>query len=202
MLLRSLHHFTKADPSNRSPSWRTITGLMLSERVYVARNWTYSLGLMYSANRDREFEVGPGLGLDDESDPSNLLGGDFLAVPVGRRYNELTIELIRYLLSKEVQSRIAGRILWPIMRGDVRARDHRWHARYDETIERALAYARPTPNCWSTDLAKVYGKLFDAIVGEEQSPVDGDGLQRFQEEITKALFAAPASARCDPNRTP
>lgn len=164
------------EPIIAPADFRSATGLLLSSQVFLARNWTYSLDLVYSAKKLDLFALGPGLGFDGTTDPSNLLGGELLALPWkawrpwGRRRRPLATDLMEYLISEKVQQKVVRELSWPVMRADIEGQLLPWQEDQQAVIEEALAYAEATPRGWSRQMAEIYKELFLSVTRHAAEP--------------------------------
>ncbi len=170
-------------PKSLQADYRTTIGLLLADEDYLGRNWSYSVLVINDAGRDQHFQTYAGWRWSEESDPSNLLGGELLALPKNARHKDEAIELIKFLMSKEVQGRFAAELFWPSMRLDVLGAVESWQERHMKVISEALSYADPTPDYWSQDMANMYRRLFQEITSLDQTADVEATLESFQAEI-------------------
>jgi len=153
-------------PLSERVNWLTASGYLLSERVYVARNWAFALSLLHEAGEERahEFEIYAGWRWDQDVPPSYLLGGEVLALPKHAPHKEVTLKLLGFLTSKEVQTDLAKKLSWPPMRLDVMGALEEWQQRYKDAINRALQDAEPVPASWWPEMQPLYKQMFATIV--------------------------------------
>jgi class 3 adenylate cyclase/ABC-type glycerol-3-phosphate transport system substrate-binding protein len=163
-LLRELWPYVS--PTSSRVDWRTASGFLLSESVYVARNWAFALSLLHEAGQEREheFEVYAGWRWAQDSKPSYLLGGELLALAKQAPHKEVALKLLRFLTSKEAQADIVRRLSWPPMRLDVMGALEEWQQRYQVAITRALRDAEPVPASWWPAMQPLYTRMFATIV--------------------------------------
>jgi class 3 adenylate cyclase/ABC-type glycerol-3-phosphate transport system substrate-binding protein len=163
-LLRELWPYVS--PISSRVDWRTASGFLLSESVYVARNWAFALSLLHEAGQEREheFEVYAGWRWAQGSKPSYLLGGELLALAKQAPHKEVALKLLRFLTSKEAQADIAKQLSWPPMRLDVMGALDEWQQRYQAAITLALRHAEPVPASWWPAMQPLYTRMFATIV--------------------------------------
>jgi class 3 adenylate cyclase/ABC-type glycerol-3-phosphate transport system substrate-binding protein len=163
-LLRELWPYVS--PLSSRVDWQTASGFLLSESVYVARNWAFALSLIHEAGQEREqdFEVYAGWRWAQDAKPSYLLGGELLALPKQAPHKEVALKLLRFLTSKETQADIVKKLSWPPMRLDVMGALEEWQQRYQAAIMLALRHAEPVPAYWWPAMQPLYTRMFATIV--------------------------------------
>jgi class 3 adenylate cyclase/ABC-type glycerol-3-phosphate transport system substrate-binding protein len=163
-LLRELWPYVS--PLSSRVDWQTASGFLLSESVYVARNWAFALSLIHGAGQEREqdFEVYAGWRWAQDSKPSYLLGGELLALPKHAPHKEVALKLLRFLTSKETQADIVKKLSWPPMRLDVLGTLEEWQQRYQTAIALALRHAEPVPSYWWPAMQPLYTQIFATVV--------------------------------------
>lgn len=175
-------------PESSKVDWQRANSYLLADRVYLVRNWYFALMLIHDAGRDADFEVYSGWSWSSDSKPSNLLGGEFLALPKNARHKKEAIDLMRFLMSKEVQEKLAAELGWLPMRMDVPPPP--WLQIHERAMNAALAYAEPVPDYWFPEMPVIYRRLFHEIVSLDPDAGIESTLERFQLEID-ALVARP-----------
>lgn len=170
-------------PKSLEADYRTTVGLLLADDDYLVRNWSYSVFVINDAGRDQHFETYAGWSWREDSEPFNLLGGELLALPKNSQHKDEAIELIKFLMSKEVQERFVAELFWPPMRLDVLGGAEPWQERHIKVIIEALSYAQPTPDYWSQEIDGIYRRLFHDITSLDQGTGIRSTLEQFQEEI-------------------
>jgi class 3 adenylate cyclase/ABC-type glycerol-3-phosphate transport system substrate-binding protein len=163
-LLRELWPYVS--PLSSRVDWQTASGFLLSESVYVARNWAFALSLIHDAGQEREqdFEVYAGWRWAQDSKPSYLLGGELLALPKHAPHKDIALKLLRFLTSKEAQADIVKKLSWPPMWLDVMGALEAWQQRYQAAITLALRDAEPVPAYWWPAMQPLYTRMFATIV--------------------------------------
>jgi class 3 adenylate cyclase/ABC-type glycerol-3-phosphate transport system substrate-binding protein len=184
-LLRELWPYVS--PISSHVDWQTASGFLLSESVYMARNWAFTLSLIHEAGQEREheFEVYAGWRWAQDAKPSYLLGGELLALPKQAPHKEVALKLLRFLASKEVQADIVKKLSWPPMRLDVMGALEAWQQRYQAAITLALRDAEPVPASWWPTLQPLYARMFTTIVAlSPQADLEQTllGFQALQQE--------------------
>ena len=106
----------------------------------------------------------------------HVLGGDLLAVPKGAPRAEKAVELIKLLLSKEVQRALVTHLRWPPVRLDAYGEMPSEIAPYFASINEALARAEPRPPDPQWVLIE---KCLDAAF--QRLVVSGDSLESLDE---------------------
>jgi class 3 adenylate cyclase/ABC-type glycerol-3-phosphate transport system substrate-binding protein len=185
-LLRELWPYVA--PISSRVDWQTASGFLLSESVYVARNWAFALSLIHDAGPEREqdFEVYTGWRWAQDSRPSYLLGGELLALPKHAPHKEVALKLLRFLMSKEAQADIVKKLSWPPMRLDVIGALEEWQQRYQAAISLALRNAEPVPAYWWPAMQPLYTRMFDTVVAlSSQADLERTlvGFQALQKDI-------------------
>ena len=170
-------------PKSSIADYQTIIGFLLADSVYLAPNWPYSISVIHKAGRGEDFETYPGVSWTEESRPSNLLGGELLALPKNAQHREKAIQLMRFLMEKEVQERLVTDLLWPPMRLDALGKTQDWQLRHQIAIGEALKYAESTPDYWSEEMDDVYRKVFHEMISSDRAANIQSTLEGFQEEI-------------------
>ncbi len=185
-----------AAPMKGKYTLRAMTSAAVRGNRLLGRNWAFSIALLHASGRESDFLIGSGLSLDGEFDPSNLLGGEFLALPKKAQNKETAIQLMKFLLSKEVQSKVVRELSWPAMRLDVEGQLSPWQKRYQKVLKTALLHASPTPAYWSRQMADIYEEIFDEIVDPTSSPfLDLERLNTWEAEIGTARSTVREAVR-------
>jgi trehalose transport system substrate-binding protein len=153
-------------PLSSRVDWQTASGFLLSESVYVARNWAFALSLLHEAGQERahEFEVYAGWRWAQDAKPSYLLGGEVLALPKHAPHKEVALKLLRFLMSKEAQADLVKKLSWPPLRLDVMGALEEWQQRYQAALTLALRDAEPVPASWWPAMQPLYTRMFTTIV--------------------------------------
>ncbi len=163
--------------------WQTASGFLLSDSVYLARNWTWALTIIHNSGRDEDFVVYAGWSWEKESSISGLLGGEFIALPKNAPHKELAIELMSFLTSKEAQTKIVEQLSWPAMRLDAVVGLKEWQQHYQRAINHALLHAEPVPDYWSPEVVDIYRRMFEAVTSSD-ARIENI-LETFQAEIDR-----------------
>lgn len=179
--IRQLYPYVS--PKSAQVNWQTACGFLLTDDVYLARNWSFSISVMRQAGREADFKIYSGWSWSSDSKPSNLLGGEFLALPKNAPHKEKAIELMRFLMSREVQVKLATELSWPVMRMDALGGLPPWLQSHYRAINASLAYAEPVPDYWSPEMADIYRRMFHEIISLEPDADIEDTLASFQAEI-------------------
>ncbi len=164
-LLRKLWPYVS--PTSFSVDWQTASRFLLSESVYVARNWAFALSLLHEAGQEREFEVYPGWRWAPHLKPFYPLGGEVLALPKHAPHKKVALKLLRFLTSREAQTDLAKKLSWPPMRLDVMGALEEWQQRYKDAINLALHDAEPVPASWWPAMQPLYKQMFATIVSPQ-----------------------------------
>jgi class 3 adenylate cyclase/ABC-type glycerol-3-phosphate transport system substrate-binding protein len=150
-------------PKSREVDWRTASGFLVSDSVYVVRDWTFSLATIHESGREADFDVYEGPRWEG-AQPSYLLGGEVLALPINGRHPKLAGELLRFLVSRDIQRTFASELCWPAMRLDVGPKSDTCQQNRQQRITRALLHAEPLPDYWTQATRQFYETLFETIV--------------------------------------
>ncbi len=163
-LLRELWPYVS--PPFSHVDWQTASGFLLSESVYVARNWAFALSLLHEAGQERAhgFDVYAGWRWAPHLKPFYQLGGEVLALPKHAPHKKVARKLLDFLTSKETQTDLAKKLSWPPMRLDVMGALEEWQQRYQDAINRALHDAEPVPASWWPAMQPLYKQMFATIV--------------------------------------
>jgi class 3 adenylate cyclase/ABC-type glycerol-3-phosphate transport system substrate-binding protein len=163
-LLRELWPYVS--PLSSRVDWQTASGFLLSESVYVARNWAFALSLLHEAGQQRahDFVVYAGWRWAQDTKPSYLLGGELLALPKQAPHKDVALKLLRFLTSKEAQADLVKKLSWPPLRLDVMGALEEWQQQYQATITLALRDAEPVPASWWPAMQPLYTRMFATIV--------------------------------------
>ena len=162
---------------SREVDWRTAGGFLLSDSVYLARDWTFSLSTLRESGRGEEFDIYEGLTWGGAK-PLYLLGGEFLAMPRSGDQPELAKELLRFLVSREAQRAFVEELSWPAMRVDVVSRSETQERIHQERVNQAMLKAAPVPDYWDQQTRQFYESLFERVV-DPTSDVE-DAMAEFR----------------------
>ncbi|MGA1840206.1 MAG: extracellular solute-binding protein [bacterium] len=167
--------------------WKIATGYLQSEKAYIGRNWCFALKSLETGNQLDSFEIYAGPSWMEGSNPSNLLGGDYLAIAKRARNPKRALEFIEFLLSPEVQEKLARELWWPPIRTEIIAKLERddKYGPYFQKIKKALNYAEPVPEWWNSDVNNLYSELFTKITSSDENL--NSIVMAFQEQINTAL---------------
>jgi trehalose transport system substrate-binding protein len=165
--LQKLWPYVSPTPSR--VDWQTASGYLLSESVYVARNWSFTLSLLHKAGQEkaREFDVYPGWRWAPHLRPFYQLGGEVLALPKRAPHKQVARELLRFLTSYEAQVDIMKKLSWLPMRLDVMGAMEEWQQQYQDAIKQALQDAEPVPASWWPAMQPLYKQMFATIVSPQ-----------------------------------
>jgi class 3 adenylate cyclase/ABC-type glycerol-3-phosphate transport system substrate-binding protein len=190
-LLRELWPYVS--PTSARVDWQTASAFLLSESVYVARNWAFALSLMHEAGQERaqDFEVYAGWRWAQNSKPSHLLGGELLALPKRAPHKEIALKLLRFLTSKEAQADLVKKLSWPPMRLDGMGVLEEWQQRYQAAITRALRDAEPVPAYWWPAMQPLYARMFTTIVALSPQADIEETLVGFQALLKGSCESMP-----------
>lgn len=185
--LRTLYPYVS--PVSSEINWQTASGSLLYESVYLLRNWPFTVSFIYDAKKDDNFGSYSGWSWRKDSKPVNLLGGEFLALPKNASHKELAKDLMKYLMSKEVQKKLVEELSWPPMQ---EVEIPVWQKHHQKVIKEAIEYAEPLPENWLPHMPGIFKETFDKIVN-----LDPDGdiesiLAESQEKIDAALAGKTA----------
>ncbi len=165
-LLRELWHYV----GNKSSeiNWQTATGHLLTDSVYLARNWSFSIKIMGKAGALTHFYPyagwhwgGNGL---TKGNFVPILGGDVLALPKNARHKDEAKALMAFLLSYRAQQILVSDLFWPPMRLDTRPETSADMKAAVQAVEQTMRYAEPTPDYWSSEMEKTYKNVFQKVV--------------------------------------
>jgi len=193
-LLREIWPYVE-EPSDSS-DWQTISGDLLAETAIVARNWTFAIETLHRAGREARFVVGPGWAwqASEAQRPRRftLLGGHLMAIPKSVRHDEEARELMSFLTSRAIQSKMAVALRWKPMRLDARTSINDSHGVYDDTMSEALRGAEAVPEWWNDDVRCVYSELFNAV-GAAKAASDLRAMAEAKRDELSDLDGIPCS---------
>jgi trehalose transport system substrate-binding protein len=173
--------------AHKSPkaNWQTASGFLLTNSVYLMRNWCFSYSIINASGRREEFKAYSGWkwNSDEDSRPFNILGGEFMAIPKGSSHKELAKEYMRFLMSQEVQKKFAEKLSWPGIRLDIIGETEEWQKQQQETIHEALLYAEPLPDNWFPHMPVIYREMFNRIISLDDNMSSDDTLAYYQKKI-------------------
>jgi len=152
-------------------NWQTATGALLAESAYMGRNWCFIIRGLEKAGQLDCFEVYTGPRWKENSKPHNLLGGDYLAIPKSARHPAQAVKFIHFLVSSEVQKKLAKELWWPPIRTEILRElelDDKYGP-YFRQMKKALLYADPVPAWWNPDISKIYSELFNRITDSNEN---------------------------------
>ena len=185
--LRTLYPYVS--PVSSEINWQTASGSLLDESIYLLRNWPFTVSFIHNAEKDNNFESYSGWSWRKDSKPVNLLGGEFLALPKNASHKELAKDLMKYLMSEEVQKKLVEELSWPPMRPVTGIPN--WQKHHQKVIKEAIEYAEPLPENWLPDMPGIYKETFDKIVNLDPSGDIESILAESQEKIDAALAGKP-----------
>jgi hypothetical protein len=123
--------YRAASPRSSDTDWQTATGHLLSRHVALARNWSFSIATMRDSGELQHFHPHVAWAWKGDGEKNNrfrtLLGGDVIALPRYGREGDAVYNLLRFLISKDVQTILVEGLpnekqeglTWPPMRLDV-----------------------------------------------------------------------------------
>ena len=140
-----------------------------TESVYLGQNWPFGMNVIVKDGGKKE--VLAYQGWRGPVKESHVLGGDVIGIPKGAPNKALAIEFAKYLMSKEVQEKLATYNGWPAVRSDAYGTVEEWQRPYFDAINEALKYAEARPNLLYWDAVdKALGEAFrEGVI--EQKPV-------------------------------
>lgn len=159
-----------ASPDSRKAKWDTSNDYFAQNAVYLMQNWPFG----YKIITEDYGKTGVGVyrGFPGPVREAHVVGGDVFGIPKGTRNRDLSLQFIRYLLSREVQDILVQKLSWPSARPDAnkRAASPALHA-----VEQALKFGifRKNVTYWA-QYQKLFEEAFVRVVmkGEDISVLD------------------------------
>ena len=152
-------------PETKKANWNTTNKFLSEETVFLARNWPVGMQVIVQQNRKTNIKAyatwaGP-------AGRATMIGGDVIAITKRAPHKELALKFARYLMSQEVQARLATELGWPPIRSDVLGNVPAWQQGFFKAIMEALRYGhyRPAIMGWSA-VEKYVNLAFKDIVME------------------------------------
>ena len=141
----------------------TANELLIEEQVYLVMNWTF--GIKVVVEDAGKTAIRSASGWRGPRGEFHVLGGDVLGIPKGSRNPEKAAELLKLLLSKEVQQTLFDRLRWLPVRSDAYAVVSPELAPYFEAVRDAVGHAgtRPKDPQW-TLAERVLADAFEGLV--------------------------------------
>ena len=156
-------------PDSKTANWNFMNRHIATESVYLGQNWPFGMNVIVKDGGKKE--VLAYQGWRGPVKESHVLGGDVIGIPKGAPNKALAIEFAKYLMSKEVQEKLATYNGWPAVRSDAYGTVEEWQRPYFDAINEALKYAEARPNLLYWDAVdKALGEAFrEGVI--EQKPV-------------------------------
>ncbi|MCX7902922.1 MAG: extracellular solute-binding protein [Caloramator sp.] len=170
-------------PDSLKADWNTTNRFIAEESMYLAANWPFGVNVIVKDGGKKEIKAYGGFAGPVKA--SKVLGGDVLGIPVGSPNKELALKFIEYLMSKEVQEKLASKLGWPSARTDAYGQVEDWQKPYFDAINEAMKVAEPRPNLvyWA-DVDKALNDALKEIV------IDGKDvkatLDKYHQKIEEA----------------
>jgi trehalose transport system substrate-binding protein len=175
-------------PETRRANWNTTNAFLAVESIYLARNWPFGVQLI--VRQAGKTQIKAYHGWRGPVREAHVLGGEMIGIPKGARHRELALELMRYLMSQQVQEILVSSLGWPSFRTDAYGTVSAWQAPYFAAVREALAHARPRPRVtyWAEVNRALVG-VFRDIVYDGQ-PVQAT-LDRYHRQVQQARQRTP-----------
>lgn len=181
--LRTLYPYVS--PISSEINWQTASGSLLDDTIYLLPNWSFTASHIHSAEKDDNFGSYSGWNWRKDSKPFNLLGGEFLALPKNAPHKEMAKDLMKCLMSEEVQKKLVKDLSWPPMRPVTRIPE--WQKHHQNVIKETIEYAEPLPDNWLPDMPDIYREIFQKIVKLDQGEYIESILAESQAKIDDTL---------------
>jgi trehalose transport system substrate-binding protein len=167
-------------PETKKANWNTTNKFLSEETVFLARNWPVGIQVIVQQNRKTNIQAyatwaGP-------AGRATMIGGDVIAITKRAPHKELALKFARYLMSQEVQARLATELGWPPIRSDVLGNVPVWQQGFFKAIMEALrdGHYRPPIMGWSA-VDKYVNLAFKDIV------IDGRAVQATLDTYARDL---------------
>lgn len=170
-------------PDTRRADWNTMNRFLATESVYLGQNWPFATNVIVRDSGKEEIKAYEGWAGPVKK--SNVLGGEVLGIPTGAPNEDLAVEFMKYLMSKEVQEVLVSEMGWPSMRDDAYGKVEEWQQPYFEAINETLKYAEPRPNV--TYWADVDRALNDAF---REIAIEGKPVKETLDKYAAVIEAA------------
>ncbi|KRQ86717.1 putative ABC transporter-binding protein precursor [Caloramator mitchellensis] len=172
-------------PDSLKADWNTTNRFLAEESMYLAANWPFGVNVIVKDGGKKEIKAYGGFAGPVKA--SKVLGGDVLGIPVGSPNKELALKFIEYLMSKEVQEKLASKLAWPSARTDAYAQVEDWQKPYFDAINEAMKVAEPRPNLvyWADVDKAVNDALKEIVVDGKDVKATLDKYHNVIEEAKK-----------------
>jgi trehalose transport system substrate-binding protein len=167
-------------PESKRANWNTTNKFLSEETVFLARNWPVGMQVIVQQNRKTNIQAyatwaGP-------AGRATMIGGDVIAIPKRAPHQELALTFARYLMSREVQTRLVTELGWPPIRSDALGNVPAWQQGFFKAVMDALrdGHYRPAIMGWSA-VDKYVNLAFRDIV------MDGRDVQTTLDTYAREL---------------
>jgi trehalose transport system substrate-binding protein len=179
--LKELHPYLA--PDSKKADWNTTSKFLANESFALAANWPVAIGTVVDEGGKKEVKAYAGW--KGPVKASKVLGGDVLGIPAGAPNKDLSMKLIEYLMSKDVQETLTSKLAWPSSRTDAYGKVADWQKPYFDAINKAMESAEPRPNV--TYWATVEKATTDAY---RESVIEGKDVKATLDKYAAVIAAA------------
>ena len=174
-------------PEYRIAKFDTMNTILSNDTAYLGTNWPFGVNVIVRDNKREDVKAYHGW--QGPAKESHVLGGEVLAIPTGAPNREGALRLAEFLMSRETQEQLLGKIGWPPMRSDAYGNVPAWQQEYFNAVQEAMRHvdARPNVGYWE-DVSRALNDAFRDIVQNKQ-PVQPT-LDRYAAAIQQAKQAA------------
>jgi trehalose transport system substrate-binding protein len=177
-----------ASPDSKRAKWDTSNDYFAQDSVYLMQNWPFGYKIL--TEKYGKKNVGVYQGFPGPVREAHVIGGDVFGIPAGSKRRELSVKLVQYLLSRDVQSLLVRELGWPSVRRDAY---HESESPAFRAVRKALEHGvfRKNVPYWGE-----YQKLFEEaflriVVNEEKLSLLDRFHDRMQDIVAKHESGVP-----------
>ena len=151
-------------PSFVPGNYNETNGSIISGKAIAGLNWSFMFFNIKTCMD--KYLIYSGLKWDQDNHPSNILGGECIAIPKKKIHINLknSIKLIRFLISVPIQEEFNKELGWPPLRMEVLNNISKPYLDYYYPImQNALLFTEPVPVEWNTNIKNCFLELFNQI---------------------------------------
>lgn len=179
-----LMHDLKPDltPQYPTATFDTTNTYLLNESVVLAQNWPFGVAVIVDKGGKKEVKAYAGW-----AGPAGnvlVLGGDVFGVAKGSPNRAMALDVAKFVMTKDVQTKLVAQNAWPSMRTDALGSVPDWEQPYFQVVNEALNHTKPRPSLpYWTDIENILSDAFNDIVTNGKDVQST--LQSYQQQIDK-----------------
>lgn len=171
---------------SKKANFAVVNQLLATDTVYYGDNWPFCANVVVKDGGKTEIKAD--VGFAGPKGINKVMGGNVLAITASCPYIDEAMSFIEFILSKEIQEKIAAQIGWPAARNDSYGEIAEWQVPYFNAVNEAMKYAYPRPVVpyWSA-VDQSINDAFKEIV------IDGGDVKTILDKYSKVIADAKAA---------